>query len=118
MNLVNTSWLDLHVRLAVLLSRSSSHIVIDEILFCFALSVSALRPSSSGNQYISEPGPGDCAINFSDELGTVDPQIEGLSHICCFENMQYALFQNKCGLITSMCCPLCDTIVNISLSCP
>ena len=56
---MNIYWLGLHVRLAVLLSRSSSYIIIDEILFCFALGVSALRPSS-GNQYISEPGPGDC----------------------------------------------------------
>jgi hypothetical protein len=41
--------------------------------FRFDLRVSVLRTSSFGNQYISGPGPGDYAIKFGDELGTMDP---------------------------------------------
>jgi hypothetical protein len=72
-------WLGLLVRLAVLFRRSSnssSHIIIVVMQFRFYLRVSVLR-TSSGNQYISGPRPGDYAINFGDELGTMDPQIEG-----------------------------------------
>lgn len=56
--LVLNDWLGLHVHLALLFCRSSNSspcIILDVILFRFDLRVSVLRPSSSGNQYISNP---------------------------------------------------------------